>query len=190
MRRLALFTLAIAAFAALGSGCLFDTRPANAPVVDGGGVVFDDPEDVFQGMRSGLESNRFSEYERALGDDFIFSPLLSDSLDQTFTPTTFSGWTRQVERDVMLLVVSEADSIQVEFTPKRLIDTNSYVQYRTEYRLRVVPRNGDAAVYAGVALLDVRRIRGQWQVTYWDEIGRVDPYQTWGFLRGITRGLL
>jgi hypothetical protein len=154
-------------------------------------VVFDDPIDVFLGLRKGLEEDAFSNYERAIGDDFVFSPLPSDSLDPTFPPGTFDDWTRQVELDVMRLVDSEAGSIEVEFTPSRLIDENTFVRYETEYTLTFVPRGGgDPEIYAGVAFIDVRRIGGVWQVTYWDESEPDDTYPSWGFLRGFYRGLL
>lgn len=182
--------LIVAAFATLASGCLFDTRPVRPPAEGEDVVVFDDPGDVFVGMRKGLEEEN-TNYERALGDDFIFSPLLSDSLDPTFGPDTFALWTRQVERDVMQLILGASDSLQVEFTPSTEIDENAFVRYRTTYRLSFVPEGGgELQIYAGVAFLDVRLVRGSWQVVYGDEIGRVDDYQTWGYLRGIYRGLL
>jgi hypothetical protein len=173
----------------VGSGCLFDARDATPP--DTGGentVIFDDPEDVFTGLTVGLEEDAFSNYERAVGDDYIFSPLLDDSLDQNFDATTFTSFTRNVELDVMRLVLSESDSIQVEFSPKPTIDQNSFVRYETTYSLRLVPTSGgDASIYRGTANIDVRRISGVWQIVYWDEIEGDAQYSSWGFLRGITR---
>jgi hypothetical protein len=185
------FALAMLAFATLAGGCLFDTREAQEPATDTGQITLDDALDVFASMRSGLENDASANYERAIGDEFIFSPLLDDSLDQAFAgvvPSPYADWTKEVERDVTNLLLSDADTIQVEFTPSALINENTFVRYRTQYALRVVLRTGgSAATYEGVAYIDVRRIRGNWQVTYWDEIEPVEGASTWGFLRGTLR---
>ena len=67
----------------------------------------------------------------------------------------------------MLYAIRRAD-----FSPTPQIDTNSFVRYETSYQLRFVDSDATdpVVVYAGVANIDVRLIRGQWQVEYWDEI--------------------
>lgn len=190
LRRVATFTATTTILAFVGSGCLFDARDAERPPIEGGGtvIIFDDPQDVLAGMRVGFEEDAFSNYERAIGDDFIFSPLLDDSLDQTFNATTFAGWNRDVELEVARLILSEADTIDVEFNPQAVIDQNTFVRYETSYSISVSPRvDGPPTVYQGIANIDVLKVGGIWQVVYWDEVEPDDIYRSWGFLRGLTR---
>jgi hypothetical protein len=188
--RLAAFSTAIVLFALAGSGCIFDTRDAKPPEPGVDQIALDDAIDVFASMRVGLEEDAVSNYERAIGDAFVFSPLLDDSLDQNFTgpPNAFANWTRQIERDVTSLLLSDAKTIDVEFNASEEISENTYVRFRTNYELSVV-LVGDTATttYKGVAFIDVRRMGGIWQVEYWDEIEPVGNFTTWGFLRGTLR---
>jgi hypothetical protein len=188
--RLTVFAVAMLTLALAGSGCIFSTRDAEPPDKGAVQISLDDPQDVFVAMREGLEKDAVSSYERAIGDDFIFSPLLDDSLDQNFIgpPSAFEGWNREVELDVTNLLLSEADTVRVDFSPSPLINDNTFVRFKTTYSIRVVLRaDGSSTTYEGVANIDVRRIGGIWQVEYWDEIATVGGASTWGFLRGILR---
>lgn len=189
-RRLAAFIGALLLFALAASGCLFDTRDAEPPLVGGITVTFDQPQKVFTGMRVGLEDEKnFSNFERAIGDDYFFSPLPQDSLNPTFLGSpVFANWTRQVEIDAADLLQSEADTIEVEFTPAELVSQNTFVKYDTQYNLRVVRKaNGQSTTYRGKAYIGVRRIGGVWQVVYWDEYEPDETADSWGFLRGTLR---
>lgn len=191
LRRAASFAVVMMAVAIAASGCLFEAREADPPPVAGGGdvIIFDDPQDVFTGLRVGLEDDNFSNYDRAIGDDFIFSPLLDDSLDQTFNATTFANWNRDVELEVARLILSESDTIDVEFNPAAVIDQNTFVRFETSYSISVSPRvDGPPSVYQGIANVDVRKIGGIWQVVFWDEVEPDDKLPSWGFLRGVNRG--
>lgn len=192
LRRLGALSAALAALVLLGSGCLFDTRDANPPTEEGTQIIFDDPEDVFTGLRVALEGDAFSNYERATSDAFIFSPLLEDSLSPSFPPDIFDDWTRQVELDVARVIISEADTINVNFDLSTQINTNTFVRFRVTYSLRFVPRSDEKpTVYEGKADIDVRRLGGVWQMEYWDEVSRVGVNEnTWGVLRGLYRGLV
>jgi hypothetical protein len=187
--RLTAFSMAIALFVGAGSGCIFDTRPANKPKDDGNQIPLDDAIDVFTSMREGLENDVVSNYERAISDDFVFSPLLDDSLDLNFTgpPNAFENWTREVERDVTNLLLSETRSIDLDFTASAEIDENNFVRYRTSYVLTVVGAASDTTIYRGVAFIDVRRSGGVWNVVYWDEIEPEEGFFSWGYLRGTLR---
>jgi hypothetical protein len=192
MTRPVAFAAALVLAALMGAGCIFDTRSAQAP---GGSDVpqipLDDAIDVFTSMETGLEGDAIANYQRALSDEFIFSPLLDDSLDQTFAgndPSVYNGWTKDVEIEVTNLLLSEYDSLTVDFGPSVLIDENTFVRYRASYSIRGVPSaGGEAATYKGVAHIDVQREGGVWQVIYWDEVEPVEGFRTWGFLRGILR---
>lgn len=185
----ATFSTAVVVLALLGSGCIFDARDADPPDTEGTQIPLDDAIDVFTSMREGLEKDAMSNYERAIADEFIFSPLLDDSLDLNFTgpPNAFENWTRDVERDVTNLLLSETRSIDVGFTPSEEISENNFVRFRTSYDLTLVSAAGDTAIYRGVAFLDVRRSGGVWKVVYWDEIEPEEGFSSWGFLRGTLR---
>lgn len=186
--RLVAATLAVTLCAVLSAGCLFDTRSAEPPnknIVNQ--IPLDDPTDVFASMKDGLEGDASSNYERALSDQFIFSPLSDDSLNVNFVGTdVYNNWTKEVERDVTGLLLSETDTLEFDFQLTRLIDENDFVRFETTYSLRTV--TGQTVVtYKGVAHIDVRLENGIWQVVYWDEMERVPGFDTWGLYRGFLR---
>lgn len=186
-RRLVAFTGALLLFALAASGCLFDTRDANPPDTGEKQVIFDQPQKVFEGMKTGLEEDN-SNYQRAFGDNYFFSPLPQDSLDPTFGPTTFSGWDKQVEINTADLLRSDADTIRVDFTTKELISQNTFVKYQTDYSLRVVPKSsGLPTIYRATAYIGVERVSGVWQIRYWAEVTPDDTAPSWGYLRGTLR---
>jgi hypothetical protein len=176
------------------SGCLFDTRDAEPPTDGGGGgcsaIALDVSNAVFEAMTCALESEQDAAYERVISQRFVFSPTQDDSLDQTFAGTAvYDGWNKTVEMDVFGLMLSDAQTLAVEFTPSILINQTTFVRYRVEYLLTVVNVStpGDTTVYGGVAQFDVRNEGGNWRLTFWDEIETVPNLHTWGFLKGILR---
>ena len=173
------------------AGCLFDTRDAEPPDPTGGGcgaTPLDDPLGVFQAMTCALENQQDAGYERAISSRFVFSPTQQDSLDQTFQGTAvYDNWNKTVEMDVLRLLLSDAQSLDVSFNPKIKINQTTYVRYEpVNYELRVVSPT-DTIVYAGVARFDVRNEGGNWRLTFWDEIDTVPNRSTWGYLKGILR---
>jgi hypothetical protein len=137
-----------------------------------------------------LESEQDAAYERAISERFVFSPTQEDSLDQTFAGTTvYEGWTKDVEMDVLGLLLSDAQTIEVEFNPSILINQTTFVRFRVEYALGVVnvATPTDTTLYEGVAQFDVRNEGGNWRLTFWDEIETVPDRNTWGYLKGILR---
>lgn len=186
-RRLVAFAALALAFALAASGCLFDTRPAQPPDTGEKLVIFDQPQKVFEGMKVGLEQDN-SNYDRAFGDNYFFSPLPQDSLDPTFDATTFSGWNRDVEVATADLLRSDADTIQVTFSPEEKINSNTFVKYSVDYVLRVVLKSGGASTtYRATADIGVERVEGIWQIRYWDETIPDDTAPSWGYLRGTLR---
>lgn len=172
--------------------CLFDTREDEVhPPPDGGGgrVPLNDPLQVFVAISETLnDSQQDANYENAVSSEFIFSPLLQDSLDQNFEGTNvYDNWDKTREMDVLGLLLADAKNIVAEFNPSKEIDKNTFVRFRVEYELSVVNTTapGDTARYRGVAYFDVRNESGNWRLTFWDEIDTVEGFATWGFLRGI-----
>jgi len=190
----AAFVAAMTLVLSFGAGCIFDTRPAYPPKTEVPKVPLVDPQNVFTSMKLGLEGDAMSSYQRALSDlTFFFSPLLDDSLDQTFSqnnPSVYNNWTKDVEVEVTNLLLSEYDSLTVTFKPSFLINENTFVRYKTEYSIRVVDKvSRQATIYKGIAHIDVHREGGVWQIQYWKDAEPIEPdkYHTWGFLRGILR---
>jgi hypothetical protein len=173
--------------------CLFDTREAQEPItsLDCEVVSLDTPVQAFVAIEKSLEEcKQDANYERAISANFVFSPTLTDSLDQNFIGTgVYDNWTKQVEMDVLKLLLSDAQKLSVSFTPSVLINKNTFVRYRVDYTLDVIAKATptDTTRYAGVAQFDVRNEGGNWRVTFWDEIETVAGYSTWGFLKGVLR---
>jgi hypothetical protein len=154
------------------------------------GISLGVPGSVFEAMTYALESKQAAAYERAISEQFAFSPTEQDSLDQLFVDTSvYDGWTKGVEMDVFGLMLSEAETIDVEFNPAILINQTTFVRFRVEYALSVVnvATPTETTVYAGVAQFDVRNEDGNWRLTFWDEIQNVPNHSTWGYLKGSLR---
>jgi len=187
-RRLLSFTALASVL--LFTSCLFDTRPAQAPVIGtGGGCILDTPERVFTCMTQALANHQDGDYERSLSEHFLFSPTPADSLDQNFDGTgVYANWDKDREMVVLRDLLGDSNLTLVNFgTPSREINKNTFVRWNVSYSLKVVTVAAptDTTVYKGVARIDVKNENGNWRVTFWDEVATVDGFSTWGFLRGI-----
>lgn len=187
--RFMLFGVLVAAM--LAPACIFDTRDPQEPGEPSDDVVsLDTPEQVFQAITRTMETQKDANYERATSDAFVFSPTITDSLDQNFTGTgVYDNWTKTVEMDVLRLLISDAQYTRVTFAiGEPLINKTTFVRFPVNYTLRVfVPAEGDTVDYKGVAQFDVRRENGIWRMTFWKEVETVEGARTWGFLKGILR---
>ncbi len=175
------------------SGCLFDAREADPPGSAGApSVTLDAPQKVFVAMETSFEKDNDVDYERALSDGFLFSPLQDDSLDQTLIGTdVYVDWTKDVELDVLRLLQSESN-LAVTFEVTALINENTFVRWKAFYVLSVISSATppDTTVYSGTSQIDVRNEGGNWRMTYWKDISAELGFRTWGYLRGITRDRL
>jgi len=174
------------------AGCIFDTRDPAPPEDDSGDtVILDSPQKVFLALEQSLANQKDANYERATSTAFLFSPTLADSLDQNFLGTgVYDNWNKDVEMDVLGLLLSDTDETVVDFgDPSVLIQNNTFVRFGVTYRLDVVETATptDTTTYKGVAQIDVRLESGNWRMTFWNEVETVEGASTWGFLRGILR---
>lgn len=186
--KVAFVILAVVVASSLGA-CLFDTRTPHQPDKTGTSVALDSPERVFEAVGKALSSLREADYERALSQSFVFSPLLDDSLDQNFVGTTaFTGWTKQVELSVLAVLLSESQPITVKWSPSIEVTTTDFVRFRAGYTLTVPSRvSGQTTVYGGSSQIDVRNEGGNWRIVRWEDRAATDSTATWGFLRGTLR---
>ena len=179
----------------LTTGCnLFEPREAQEPVPDDR-VPYRPPNDaagVFANMRSGIENlAQGQNYERSLADHFVFIPLDQDAIDPSLPPGIFDNWTKDVEMQVLQLMISESSAASVTFRSTPQIIENDFVQFRVTYALSLTAKAGGAETeIQGVAEMGVRRIAGIWQLEQWRDIERVENFTTWGFLRGTLRAKL
>ena len=172
--------------------CLFDTRDAQDPGDVSGGCTLETPNRAFICMTQAIADQKDADYERSISENFVFSPTVADSLDQTFAgidPSPYANWDKNTEMTVLGLLFSEAQSTVVDFgSPSRLIDKNTFVRFDVNYTLDVVSgAPPDTVTYKGNAWIDVRNEGGNWRVTFWDEIETVAGFSTWGYLRGIYK---
>lgn len=189
MRKIAFVLLLIVAM----TGCLFDTREPEPPdPIEGGcgAITLDLPNAVFEAMACALESQQDAAYERVISQRFVFSPTQEDSTDQTWGGApVYENWDKSVEMEVLGLMLSDAQALDVEFFPSVLINTTTFVRFRVPYELRVVnvATPTDTSLYGGVAQFDVRNEGGNWRLTFWDEVETVPNLFTWGRLKGTLR---
>jgi len=192
MKRTRAYAAAVAAIlAALSmSACIFDARDADPPGSAGeASIILDAPQKVFVAMEASFQKDNDVDYERALSQGFIFSPLLDDSLDQTLIGTgAYDNWTKDVELEVLRLLQSESN-LEVTFETRALINENTFVRFEAAYVLGVITPGTppDTTAYSGTSQIDVRNEGGNWRMTYWKDISAELGFRTWGYLRGITR---
>ena len=174
---------------------LFQPREAEPPREDDDRIPFrpaNSAAGVFPNLQTGVENlSDGQNYERSLADNFVFLPLDQDAIDPSLPPGIFDDWTKDVEVNVLKLMISEASEASVTFTQTPQINENEFVQFRVTYELKLTPAaGGEAATYKGVAEFDVRRISGIWLLERWRDIERVEDFTTWGFLKGTLRAQL
>jgi hypothetical protein len=173
------------------SACLFETRTPTAPGSDSGPtVILDSPEKVFASIEVSFEKLNDVDYDRAISEGFVFSPMLDDSLDENLIGTgVYDNWTKPVEMDVLnQIILSEASHIDVVWNTSALINENTFVRWDADYVLTTVSAaTGDTTIYGGTSLIDVRKENGQWRIAYWKDIAAAEGVRSWGYLRGISR---
>jgi len=191
MRSLAAVTAVVTAFGAF-SGCIFDTRSADAPGGAGSTwVVPNLPTQVFTNMRTGLEELTGVNYKRSMQDAFTFVPLPEDANNPTLVGA-FDNWTADVEKEVIDKLLADAVDIDVSFTDiEQVFDQTPLAFFNVAYSLRVIDSSvpPDTTFYKGNAQFDMRDGSKGWQLERWQDTERVSGFATWGFLRGSLRQL-
>ena len=177
-------------------GCnLFEPREAEPPREDDDRIPFrpaNSAAGVFPNLQTGVENlAQGQNYDRSLADKFVFEPLDDDAIDPSLPPGIFENWTKDVEMNVLKLMISEASAASVTFAPTPQINENEFVQFRVTYELKLTAKaGGEETTYKGVAEFDVRRVSGIWLVERWKDIERVESFTTWGYLKATLRAKL
>ena len=175
-----------ALFLCLGCG-IFDTREAEQPGTETTPWVQPDlPDKVFINLTNGLKDLTGVNYEKSLGDEFVFIPLPSD-VDK-LGACAFDGWNKTVEADVTQQYLTEASAVAVSFVRTIIRDEADFVDYRVAYELTLTYKRGGSETFKGVAQFDMQRLGNGWHLIRWTDQEGVEGFATWGYLRGETRG--
>lgn len=170
-----------------GTGCIFEVRDAAPPDSGSTWVVPDDPQRVFQNMKTGLEDRTGANYFRSLNDAFAFNPTATDSVTQP--PGTYDNWTVDVEKDVTDNILANASTVVVNFTDRvQIQDTSVEVKFDLRYELILTDAiSGTDTSYKGAAQFTMVNGSKGWQLSRWRDTEAESGFATWGFLRGTNR---
>ncbi|MFA4947749.1 MAG: hypothetical protein WC674_04460 [Candidatus Krumholzibacteriia bacterium] len=174
-------------------GCIFEPRTAETPASGTDQypwILPNRPKDVFANLKSGVASNRDSNYERSLDSLFTFIP----SLDAATTyPGKFESWTKKIELEVL-------KSIKIDYAGARTVqfgDSNLHFDKENEqgglatfegiYMITLHLGNGSAEVYAGIARFTIVLSTQGWVLKTWEDIEASGLNPTSGILRGRRR---
>jgi hypothetical protein len=176
----------IALFLSLGCD-IFETRDAEDPGTDTTPWVQPDlPDKVFINLTNGLKDLTGVNYEKSLGDEFVFIPLPAD-VDK-LGACAFDGWNKAVETAVTQQFLSQASAVAVSFNRQIIRDEADFVDYRVTYELTLTYKLGGSETFKGVAQFDMQRLGNGWHLIRWTDQEGVEGFATWGYLRGLTRG--
>lgn len=172
----------------LATGCLFEPREANNPDSGSTWIKPDFPNKVFANMETGLEDLSGGNYERSIGDTFVFIPLPGDIAQNG--AEAYNGWNSEVEISVMRKLLGDATKIEVAFTGVTPAgQQGDLYQYEASYNLTITPINDPSTleIYQGKARFDFLNGSKGYELVKWEDIEAVLGFPTWGYLRGILR---
>ena len=85
-------------------------------------------------------------------------PQKSFAIDPSLPPGIYENWTRDVEMNVLKLMISESSAATVTFNAVPQINENDFVQFRVTYVLNLTSKSdASKSSLRGVAEFDVRR---------------------------------
>lgn len=175
-------------------GCIFEPRTAETPASGADPwpwIVPNRPKDVFANLKSGLASNRDSNYERSLDAAFTFIPS-ADA--EAVYPGQFADWTKAVE----LSVLTRIKTLYVGERTVQFGDANMQFTYENEqvglatyegpYKITLNLGDGSPAlVYEGIAKFTIVQGTQGWVLSIWEDIQSNGANPTSGILRGALR---
>jgi len=155
-----------------------------------------EPEIVLANMDSALIylGRGIDNYQRCLGDTFHFYPLDDDraTLEAQGKPNAYDDWDREVEREVMDLVLNSAKSVDLTFSDQEVIaDEPEFKKWEEHYLLVIEWLSGETGVYEGNCQMEIRidpEQANQWFIEKWGDVETPgQEHETWGRLRGEKR---
>ena len=172
----------------LATGCLFEPREADNPDSGSTWIKPDFPNKVFSNMETGLEDLSGGNYERSIGDSFIFIPLPGDIAQNG--PEAYADWNFEVENSVLLKLLGDASKIEVSFTGLKAVSQQGDLsQWEASYSLEITTITDPPTIetYKGKARFDFLNGSKGYELVKWEDIEAVLGFPTWGYLRGILR---
>jgi hypothetical protein len=167
------------------TGCIFETRDAAQPTSGSTWQAPSTPQVVLKNLETGLADLTGANYERSIGDNFKFEPLLDDAQNPTLFGQ-YDDWTADVEKEVLQIILSPATVAIASFTiDQQILDTTTRAEFKVSYTLNLT--RGTAETFAGRAQFDMENINGSWQLVLWRDEEQEPGSATWGFLRGVSR---
>lgn len=175
-----------------GAGCgLFDTRePADGDIEGGTWIPPTRAEIVIENLERAFEAGVFTDYTRALTEDFTFTPDDADvAAFQQERPgeDVYGGWTREVEvqtAEAIRTVASEL-SLTLTFKEEELVPDGRLRKY--DYEL-LVTAGGSESRYVGEVRFTVTQVAGgDWVISGWEDVALDPQTPSWGFLKGANR---
>jgi hypothetical protein len=174
----------------LCADCGFFATREPPPVEQGSEGIWQPPTTariVVENLERALEAPSFSDYERALTEDFTFRPDDADvvQLEIERPGGLFEGWDREVERETAEAISQSADSLalEMELFEETPIGATRLIKYR--YTLTLI-RSGGTTVYQGEAWFQIRQEVGDWLIYDWEDVAGTQA-TSWGLLKGRSR---
>ncbi len=169
------------------TGCLFEPREAQQPGGGSNWISPDSPDKVLSNMITGLEGLSGGNYEKSIGEEFLFIALQGDR--DNFPDGELDNWTRSVEIDAMRKLLGQSSKINLDFTGVTPISSSGDVsKYRLDYSLTVTYSSDPAepVVYQAKAHFDFKLGSKGYMLIKWEDIEVLEG-ATWGYLRGTLR---
>jgi len=176
-----------------GAGCgLFDTRDPLVSESDGGiWVAPIRAEILIENLERAFEAGVFTDYQRALTEDFVFIPDGTDVA--TFEQErpgedVYGDWTAEVETVTAEIIWTAAGGeveLGLEFLSEQLIPEGRLRKYR--YSLLVTEAD-QVQEYRGEAWFSLTQLTGgDWAIYEWEDVAADPQLPSWGFLKGSQR---
>ena len=175
-----------------GAGCgLFDTRqPATGDSEGGTWVPPTLAEIAVENLERALEAGIFTDYTRALTEDFSFTP--DDADVATYAQErpgedVYGGWTREVEVQTAEAIRTAATGLDLVlvFKEEELVPDGRLRKY--DYDL-LVTVGETATQYVGEVRFTITQVAGgDWVISGWEDVASDPQTPSWGFLKGANR---
>lgn len=175
-----------------GAGCgFFDTRePATGDAEGGTWVPPTRAEIAVENLERAFEAGVFTDYQRALTENFSFTPDDADvATYQQERPgdDVYGNWTRAVEVETAEAIRTAADSLDLvlDFKEEELVTEGRLRKY--DYQL-LVSAGTTVTEYVGEVRFIITQVAGgDWVITGWEDVASDPQTPSWGFLKGANR---